>query len=81
MATDQSCRTQRSCAEPVHVVARNGAAVAFYDDVEEEFATGIADNRGNLSQQKLYGELRWALAGLNSHGSTGNSVGPAEPTI
>jgi hypothetical protein len=49
--------------EPIYALARSGDAVLIYDDVEDEFGTGIIDPDGVLRTWGTFGEdLRWALA-------------------
>ena len=48
--------------EPIFVVARVGAEVLIYDDVEEEFGIGQLDPDGVLREWGTYGqELRCAI--------------------
>ena len=54
--------------EKVFIVARRGTKVVFFDDVEDEFAVGTADEGGAVSDAGLYGELRWAVRGLQETG-------------
>lgn len=53
--------------ERVFVVAAIGAHVLYYDDAEDEFATGRLPAAGPLQDCGLYGELRHALRGLARH--------------
>lgn len=52
--------------DPVFVVARSGTVVVYYDDVEEEFATGRVVTEGAIEGLSLFGALNWALRGLLS---------------
>jgi len=54
--------------EQVFIVARRGTQAVFFDDVEDEFATGIADQNGAISNASLHGELRWAVRSLRATG-------------
>lgn len=48
--------------EPIYCVARIGLRVLIYDDVEEEFGTGVLDADGLLREWGTYGdELSWSL--------------------
>lgn len=48
--------------EPMFCVARDGARVLIYDDVEEDFGTGVLDADGVLRGWGAYGEeLGWSL--------------------
>lgn len=49
--------------EPISMLARSGEMVLIYDDIEDEFGTGILDPDGVLRTWGTSGEeLRWALA-------------------
>jgi hypothetical protein len=50
--------------EPIFVLARSGPLVLFYDDVEEEFGTGMVDDSNTMRHWGTYGRLQWALRGL-----------------
>jgi hypothetical protein len=50
--------------ESVFIVARKGSRVLFFDDVEDEFATGTIDEWGNITNAGLCGELVYALRNL-----------------
>ena len=52
--------------EEVFIVARKGSKVAFFDDVEDEFAAGTIDEHGAVLSASLYGELRWAVHSLET---------------
>ncbi|HKS76045.1 MAG TPA: hypothetical protein VJQ82_22725 [Terriglobales bacterium] len=61
----QPCfRSQLYGIEHVFVVARAGARLLFFDDVEDEFAVGEPDKDGVLRKWGLCGELRSALLNL-----------------
>jgi hypothetical protein len=48
--------------EPIYCVARIGLRVLIYDDVEEEFGTGVLDGDGLLREWGTYGdELNWSF--------------------
>jgi hypothetical protein len=48
--------------EPIFVVAREGNEVVVFDDVEEEFGTGVLNSDGQLRNWGTYGErLDWTL--------------------
>jgi hypothetical protein len=50
--------------ELVHIVARRGRRVVFFDDAEDEFAGGDIDDEAIISAPRLYGDLRNALHSL-----------------
>jgi hypothetical protein len=54
-------RFSTDAVEEVFIVARTGSIVVFFDDIEDEFATGIVDDEGNILHPGLCGELRDAL--------------------
>lgn len=61
----QPClRSQLYGIEHVFVVARAGARLLFFDDVEDEFAVGEPDKDGVLRNWGLCGELWSALLNL-----------------
>lgn len=47
--------------EKVYVVAQSGALVVFFDDVEDEFAVGIVNEEGRLSNYNGFGDLSFTL--------------------
>jgi hypothetical protein len=52
----------RSGFKTIWVIARAGERVLGYDEVEEEFGTGLARETGVVENWGTYGErLRWAL--------------------
>jgi hypothetical protein len=62
---EQPCyRSEQYGIERVFVVARHGARVLLFDDVEDEFAVGVPDNDGVLRDWGLYGPLLVAVRGL-----------------
>jgi hypothetical protein len=62
---EQPCyRSQEYGIERVFVVARRGARVLLFDDVEDEFAVGVPDSNGVLRAWGLYGPLLVAIRGL-----------------
>lgn len=55
--------------EPIYTVARAGDEVLIYDDVEDEWGTGVMDADGVLRSWETYGEqLRWTLKTFPSSG-------------
>lgn len=71
---EQSCyRSEQYGIEHVFVVARAGARLLLFDDVEDEFAIGVPDSDGVLKNWALYGELVFALRNL----SLGSISGPS----
>ena len=70
---EQPCyRSEQYGIERVFVVARAGARLLLFDDVEDEFGIGEPDNGGVLRDWHLYGELVFALRNLGP-GSPANS--------
>ena len=57
-------RTEQYGIEQVFVVASSGQRLLFFDDVEDEFAIGVAANDGVLRDWGLYGDLMDALPAL-----------------
>ena len=58
----QACwRDQLYGVEHVFVCARAEDAIIFYDDVEDEFSSGVPDADGVLRSWGLFGELQSAL--------------------
>jgi hypothetical protein len=58
----QECwRSELYGSEYVFICARCGDAIIFYDDDEDEFASGIPDPDGVLRSWGLFGELWSAL--------------------
>lgn len=58
----QPCfRSEQYGIERVFVVARSGARLLIFDDVEDEFAIGVADQDGILRNWGLCGDLIDAL--------------------
>jgi hypothetical protein len=55
--------------EQVFVVARDGARVLLFDDVEDEFAVGVPGEDGVLREWDLYGELVFALRNFKADSS------------
>jgi hypothetical protein len=47
--------------EKVYVVAQDGALVVFFDEVEGEFAVGIVNEAGRLSNFNGFGDLSFTL--------------------
>jgi hypothetical protein len=54
-------RNEQYGNERIFVVARSGTRLLFFDDVEDEFAIGVADDDGVLRDWGLYGDLMDAL--------------------
>jgi len=62
---EQPCyRSEEYGLERVFVVARRGARVLLFDDVEDEFALGMPDSDGVLRDWSLCGPLRVAIRAL-----------------
>jgi hypothetical protein len=62
---EQPCyRSGQYGIERVFVVARHGARVLLFDDVEDKFAVGVSDSDGVLREWGLYGPLLVAVRGL-----------------
>jgi hypothetical protein len=60
--TEKPCfRTKQYGIERVFVIASSGQDLLFFDDVEDEFAIGVADEDGVLRDWGLYGDLMDAL--------------------
>jgi hypothetical protein len=59
---EQPCfRTEQYGTERVFVIARSGSQLLIFDDVEDEFAIGAADDDGILRKWCLCGDLVDAL--------------------
>ncbi len=43
--------------EVVFIIARRNSIVVFFDDVEDEFATGVIDSDDNITEAGLCGDL------------------------
>ena len=70
---EQPCyRSEQYGIEHVFVVARAGARLLLFDDVEDEFAIGVPDTDGVLRNWGLYGELVFALRNLSSDSISGS---------
>lgn len=54
-------RSEEFGDESVFVVARDGQAVIFFDDAEDEFGGATLDQKGNLKASAAFGELKFAL--------------------
>jgi len=54
-------RSEEFGDESVFVVARDGSAVIFFDDAEDEFGGATLDQNGNLKASASFGELKFAL--------------------
>src|SRR6185437_1414665 len=70
----------RQVSKPVWVIARAGPRIVGYDEVEEEFGTGVVLHEGVVEDWVIYGErLQWALLRFPDaeHGGTG--VGDPQP--
>src|SRR3954453_17665569 len=53
--------------EPIYAIAQAGDEVLIYDDVEDEWGTGVMDPDGVLRSWGTYGEqLRWTLKAFPS---------------
>jgi hypothetical protein len=62
---EQPCfRSKQFGPERVFLVARSGKRLLIFDDVEDEFAIGVADEDGVLRDWGLYGDLIDALRAL-----------------
>lgn len=62
---EQPCfRSEQYGTEHVFVVAQSGTRLLIFDDAEDEFAIGIADEDGLLRDWNLHGHLSDALRAL-----------------
>jgi len=62
---EQPCfRSEQYGPERVFVVARSGIRLLIFDDVEDEYAIGVADDDGVLRDWGLYGDFVDALRAL-----------------
>ena len=62
---EQPCfRSEQYGTERVFVVARSGTRLLIFDDVEDEFAVGVADEDGVLRTWSLCGDLIDAIRAL-----------------
>jgi hypothetical protein len=68
----------RRVSKPIWVIARSGAKVLGYDEVEEEFGTGLVRQEGIVEDWGTFGErLRWTL--LRFPSGAGPRLGDARP--
>ena len=53
---------ERQVSKPIWVIARAGQRVVGYDEIEEEYGTGLVRTEGVVEDWGTYGErLRWTL--------------------
>jgi hypothetical protein len=50
--------------ESVYMVAREGAAIIFFDDAEDGFGGATLDARGAVKNSRFYGDLKHAIRGF-----------------
>ena len=70
----------RNVSKPIWVIARDGPLIVGYDEVEEEFGTGLVHREGIVEDWGTYGDrLRWTLLRFPDDWRGGHRAGDAQP--
>lgn len=62
------CKRGGFTAEKIYAVAESNGNLIVFDDVEDEFGVGAAQENGSLEEWSLFGRLADALRGSKNSG-------------